>query len=94
MTVRTTAALAPGQAANLSISPFAFSIAGPDGITETGLATVATMGCTSENAQLPYRDYSPSSQYAGTIVLDSRHTTGTLVFKPILRTPTGWEWAF
>ncbi|NLU81629.1 hypothetical protein [Rhodococcus sp. HNM0569] len=84
----------PSQFPNL-LSPFkgnAWSIVGPDGVTETAITTPHSYGC----ASVDYPDaMNSASRYQFTLAFDSRNPTGTLVSE--LRAGTsriGWTWAY
>ena len=66
-------------------------IVGPDGVTEDGTATTASWGC-FEMSQLLPPFVGPAEQGAGKVVLDTAHTSGTLVYRPL--GAAGWEWEF
>jgi hypothetical protein len=77
------------------INPNNFSIVGPDGVTEAGesLTSMAAYTCLSQSKQLP-TTLAPGQRYLGTIVLDSRYTSGVLVLAPQggFDNGNGWEW--
>jgi hypothetical protein len=73
------------------LNPYDFSVVGDDGVTETALATFATYGCIAESEELP-SEFAPASKYTGTIILDSKHDTGVLVYRT--GRGAGWEWEF
>jgi hypothetical protein len=81
--------------ASYVINPNNFSIIGPDGITQTGesLASMSAYTCLSESKQIP-STLAPGQKYLGTIVLDSRYTSGALVLAPGggFSNGNGWEW--
>jgi hypothetical protein len=77
-----------------SVSPVEFSFIGPDNITVTNLATIATFGCLPQGEVLTSDQMMPGSQYVGKIVLDLPATTGTLVYRPSMLFEGGWEWSF
>ncbi|MQA11959.1 MAG: hypothetical protein GEU98_26160 [Pseudonocardiaceae bacterium] len=59
--------------------PMAFSVLGGDGVTESNLSTASSYGCFSAET-LPV-ELMPSQKYTGKIVLDSRNTSGSLIYK-------------
>jgi hypothetical protein len=70
-----------------------WSIQGPDGFTESNLGTFAAYSCVSE--LLP-DTLNPSSKYVMTVVLDTKNTSGVLMFQPYTfgGEKGGWEWTF
>lgn len=72
------------------LSPYQgdWSIVGPDGITETGLATGPSYGCT--NSQVP-DGFAPNSKYAYKVSFDTRNTTGTLRYI-VGKSTTSWKY--
>ncbi|UQS23896.1 hypothetical protein L1857_14175 [Amycolatopsis thermalba] len=83
-----------GDFAGSVLNPNNFAIIGPDGVTETGgsLSSAPAIGCLSRGKLFPLA-LSPGQNYHGTIVLDSRNTTGRLVLAPYgLDGFNGWEW--
>jgi len=77
------------------INPNSFSYIGPDGVTQTNLATFAAYACISDSEQFPSGGFGPGQQYVGTVVLDVPDTSGSLIFAPSgLGLPGGWEWTF
>lgn len=66
---------------------------GPDGVTEDAVATGPAFGCLDQAEQLPVDPFSPSSKFRGSLVLDTRSDSGTLVFRPGVG-GAGWEWGF
>jgi hypothetical protein len=77
------------------VNPFDFSVVGPDGVTETNLATGAGFTCLSDRERFPAQQLAAGSQYAGKVVLDSRNTHGILEYRPpMLVENSGWEWNF
>lgn len=89
--VSTSPELKPQDAAGL-FNPYAFSVVGPDGVTETGLVTSSTYGCLAEGQRMP-DSLAPGSQYRGTIVLDSKSASGVVQLRAGGQTG-GWEWKF
>ncbi|MEU4802837.1 hypothetical protein [Actinosynnema sp. NPDC023587] len=75
------------------ITPQHFAIVGPDGVTDTNVATAAAYGCLDSNDHLPRSAYAPSSKYSGRIALDSRYASGLITYRPGIMAP-GWEWPF
>ncbi|GAA3839060.1 hypothetical protein [Amycolatopsis tucumanensis] len=93
MTVTTSSSMSGDFAPSL-LNPNNFSIIGPDGVTETGgsLSSAPAIGCLSRSKLFPLA-LSPGQNYVGTVVLDSRNTTGSLVLAPYgLDGFNGWEW--
>jgi hypothetical protein len=76
-----------------SISNGDFQFVGPDGITNTNIATRSTYGCLSDGEMFPSTTISPGSQYIGKIVLDLPASSGTLIYIAGGGGP-GWEWTF
>lgn len=91
MTVRTTTDFSSDLAPLIGFGGYQFSTIGPDGVTLAGVD--GGYGCMDMNDRLPSVGVSPGSQYKGTVVLDSRHTSGTVVFS-LPPVTGGWEWAF
>jgi hypothetical protein len=88
--VETTSAAKPEDF--LSINPFSWSIVDPDGITESSVTSGQSYSCLKSDEQLSTGPFTPASKYRGSIVLDSKNTSGILMFRPA---PTvGWEWTF
>lgn len=72
-------------------SPWDFNIVGPDGITEN--KNIADGLCYPISEQLG-PDIGPAQTVTGVIELQSKNTTGILMFRPAATKPGGWEWAF
>ncbi len=72
-----------------------FSVVGPDGVTVSNLGTPQSFMCMDYNdPNLFTQDqFTPASQYRGTVILDVPTPTGTLIFTPLGAT-SGWEWSF
>ena len=68
-----------------------WSVVGPDGLTESSAATGSAFMCLDEDELLPTSPFTPASKYRGSIVLDSKSTSGALLFRPS-SWPPGWEW--
>ncbi|MDQ3578040.1 MAG: hypothetical protein M3443_10665, partial [Actinomycetota bacterium] len=67
-----------------------FDIVGADGITESEVSSYTL--CMNNDEYLTSDPFAPASQYGGLIVLDTKHTTGTIVFRPPGMTGNGgWE---
>ncbi|MCE7002877.1 hypothetical protein LWC34_08535 [Kibdelosporangium philippinense] len=79
-----------GHAQYFSLNPFEFSIVGPDGIT---IQNTSSSQCMAMSEMLPLGNYSPSSQYIGKVVLDTKHAHGVVVFKQGWM-DGGWEWEY
>jgi hypothetical protein len=94
MRISTAPELATASNPYFSVSPVEFSYIGPDNITVTNLATIATYGCLSQGEMLTPDQMMPGSQYVGKIVLDLPAATGTLVYRPSMIFEGGWEWSF
>ena len=77
----------------MSITPHQWSVVGPDGVTESAIATGAAFTCLESSEQLPVEQFTPSSKYRGKIVLDTASASGVLLFRPGI-TNGGWEWSF
>jgi hypothetical protein len=72
-----------------------FATVGPDGVTETNIATIGAYSCLSDQEQFPSQPLGAGSQYVGKVVLDSRNTHGILEYRPpMLIDNSGWEWTF
>lgn len=71
-----------------------FEVIGPDGITDAHVETSAGNGCLPDRDELPDKPYAASSNYVGTVVLDSRHASGLITYRPPVELAgAGWEWA-
>ena len=70
-----------------------FKVIGPDGLTKSGLDTLAAYSCFDEGERFTSDDLGAGQQYAGQIVIDSPTPTGALVYAPGA-VDGGWEWAF
>ncbi|WP_125726651.1 hypothetical protein [Kibdelosporangium aridum] len=71
------------------LNPYDFSIVGPDGIT---VQNTSSTGCVAVSELLP-SNFSPSSQYVGKVVLDTKHAKGVIVYRPGM-IDGGWEWEY
>jgi hypothetical protein len=68
---------------SFSLTGLEFEVEGPDGETESGVgSTFAALGCDADRQTSTLADIRPGYEYEGPIVLDSAHTSGTLVFAP------------
>lgn len=76
-----------------SINPYDWKVVGPDGITDSAVATGASFSCLKAADMLPPDGFSPASKYRGSIILDTRHSAGTLIFRPGFLAG-GWEWNY
>lgn len=77
-----------------SINPFDFTTIGADGITEQSLTTGPAFTCIDPSAQFPAA-ISPGSKYRGSIILDTKNTSGVLVYRPGFDLGgSGWEWKY
>jgi hypothetical protein len=77
------------------INGWDFSTVGADGVTESDLVTGAGSSCIDPNEALSNQPFSPGSKYRGSIVLDTKNTSGVLVLKPaFMATTGGWEWQY
>ncbi|WP_156756627.1 hypothetical protein [Actinokineospora pegani] len=90
MTVKTEPTYDSDEMMMFSINPYSFSVVGQDGVTETEVA--ATYPCVDPKDHLTSDALSPASQYKGVVMLESKSTSGLLVFRPA--GSSGWEWAF
>jgi hypothetical protein len=93
MNIETTAQLNP-QTTIFHPDAWQFSIQGPDGFTDGAVGTGAGLGCLTTQEQLPADNIGPAGKYAGSIVLDTKYTSGILMFKPYALGADGWEWTF
>lgn len=91
LSVWTTGKFTREQALMLMLPAHAFTIVGPDGVTESDVA--GGFGCLPDSELMPSSLMSPNSQYGGKVVLDARNTTGTLVIR-LSGELSGWEWPF
>ena len=72
-----------------------FATVGPDGVTETNVATAGAYSCLTDREQFPSQPLGAGSQYVGKVVLDSRNAHGILEYRPpMLVGNSGWEWTF
>lgn len=85
------AAVAEGRGGFMPLGAETFGVVGPDGVTEAGTATTASWGC-FEMSQLLPPFVGPGERGAGKVVLDTAHTSGTLVYRPLVA--DWWEWEF
>ncbi|MGY1761039.1 hypothetical protein ACI79G_07085 [Geodermatophilus sp. SYSU D00779] len=86
----TTANLPPDFFVQMSADQF--QVIGPDGLTVTDVWGTA-YSCLDSASSFTSDQLGPAQQYAGTVVIDSPVTSGTLVYKHPGDT-TGWEWQF
>ncbi|WP_157368164.1 hypothetical protein [Alloactinosynnema sp. L-07] len=91
MSVTTAADLDP-MIGGLVLNPNSFSTIGPDGVTETDLATMGTYSCFSDE-RFPTEGFKSSQKYAGKIVLDTKNKSGVLIYT-LGGFEGGWEWAY
>lgn len=75
------------------INPNDFKFIGPDGLTFSNVATMATYSCLPDNEQFSSDPLGPGQQYAGRMVFDLPAPTGVLIYRPAI-TEGGWEWEF
>jgi hypothetical protein len=93
MTVKTSVTM--DKTLFFTVNAHDFATIGPDGVTETNVATVGTYSCLSDREQFPSQPLGGGSQYVGKVVLDSRNAHGILEFRPpMLIDNSGWEWTF
>lgn len=77
------------------ISGWDFSTVGADGITETQLVTGPAAMCLDESDMFHGQQFAPASKYRGSIVIDTKNSSGVLVLKPsFMMTTGGWEWEY
>jgi hypothetical protein len=76
----------------IQVSADNFQVIGPDGLTVTDVWGTA-YSCLDTANSFTTDQLGPAQQYAGTVVIDSPVTSGTLVYK-VPGEPTGWEWQF
>ncbi len=69
-----------------------FAILGPDGVLETDLAGNAE-GCLKDEEKM-LEQVEPGQRVTGTVVLDSRNTSGRLIFSQESPGGRGWVWDF
>lgn len=92
--IETLPELAEAQIPQFDLSPHNFKFVGANGTTYNGsLTSGASYGCLPDNEILPINGVGPAEKVTGKIVLDVPETTGTLVFKPMGGSGSGWEWA-
>jgi hypothetical protein len=70
------------KAPGFSVSSQEFSVIGADGITATGLGTLAAYTCIDSNQSGLPQTFGAGQNYVGKVVIDSPTTTGTLLFQP------------
>ncbi|OLR90893.1 hypothetical protein [Actinokineospora bangkokensis] len=76
------------------LSTAEFKVLGPDTTQDTAVRTPAADKCFPAAQKLPVLD-APGEVFTGKIVLDTRFTTGTIVFRPgTLEGNGGWAWSF
>lgn len=85
------AAVTGGREGFMPLGAETFGIVGPDGVIEDGTATTASWAC-FEMSQLLPPFVGPGEHGAGKVVLDTAHSAGTLVYRPL--GADGWEWEF
>jgi serine phosphatase RsbU (regulator of sigma subunit) len=90
--VQTTPKLDPNT--YFSISPGDVAVVGPDGLTECPVFSGASFGCLKDTEMLPQNPFTPASKYRGSVLLDTRHTSGATTFRPATMGGGGWEWQF
>ncbi|WP_436492252.1 hypothetical protein [Actinokineospora sp. HUAS TT18] len=88
----TTAADLDPMVGGFALNPNSFSTIGPDGVTETDLATMATYSCFSDD-RFPTDGFKSSQKYKGKIVLDTKNKSGVLIYT-LGGAEAGWEWAY
>jgi hypothetical protein len=71
-----------------------WSVVGEDGITESALTTAAIHSCLDESELLPSSGIGPGENVDGKLVLDTKSSSGVLVYKPWYNPGGGWEWTF
>jgi len=76
----------------IQLSADNFQVIGPDGLTVTDVWGTA-YSCLDTASSFTTDQLGPAQQYAGTVVIDSPVTSGTLVYK-VPGGLTGWEWQF
>jgi hypothetical protein len=77
----------------LSLIGAEFRVEGPTGETENGVGTTfAALACDVNRTTSTLIDIPPGNEYNGPIVLDSAHTSGTLVFAPITMNESKWAY--
>jgi hypothetical protein len=91
MTVKTTTDMPSEMAPLIGFNGYEFSVIGPDGVTSA--SADGGYGCMDTNDRLPSAGVSPGSQYQGTVVLDTKHTSGTIAFR-FATMNGGWEWSY
>jgi hypothetical protein len=91
MDVQTTAALADQSWPEFNVSAYDFKVISPDGTRENDSTGNAFM-CLNEAERLP-GEIGPGEHVTGQVVLDSAHTSGSIVFAPPA-VQGGWEWGF
>jgi hypothetical protein len=89
--VQTTAALADQSWPVFNVSEYDFKVISPEGTRENDSSGNAYM-CLNEAERLP-SEIGPGEHVTGKIVLDSAHTSGSIVFAPAA-VQGGWEWGF
>jgi len=94
MSIETTTDFTDDLSFMVDFSPFSFDIVGPDGVTEPGDPGMGVYMCLRSSGFLPLEGLAPASRYVGVVVLDSRHTKGTLVLRMPGDPTGGWEWTF
>jgi hypothetical protein len=77
----------------LSLTGLEFRVEGPDGETENDVGTTfAALACDANRTTSTLTEIRPGYEYDGPIVLDSAHTSGTLVFAPITMNESKWAY--
>ena len=71
-------------------------VVGPDGVRENdNVSPAATFGCYPDSENFPDGMIGPGTQLVGHIVLDSKNTSGSVIFSPSgIQNVAGWEWTF
>ncbi|GAA3509726.1 hypothetical protein [Georgenia daeguensis] len=83
--------VSPGTDAFLPLVPEAFRIVAPDGTVQDSAATAAAWACLDDDELAP-PFVEPGDLVTGKIVLDSRTSSGTVVYDP--DGTGGWAWPF
>jgi hypothetical protein len=75
------------------ISSADFTIVSAEGISDNANDSFASLLCVPESEMLPSA-IGPGQSVRGKVILDSPHSSGSLVYSPIDVAPGGWEWGF
>lgn len=78
---------------SFTLSDWDFKVIGPDGLTENSSNSFAGELCLDDAQKLPSQ-IGPGQSVIGSIVLDSKYTTGSIVLNLPGVVDGGWEWAF